>query len=167
MQRQVLTKNYVEVLHLPALSERIQELIVKWSGVQDTSFPTDAATAEAGWAMTVAVFYDKRKSTSFYKGVQVLNGVGSIRKSSVDTVYEHLDAQSVTHGRQGKLSVLPHGKRRPVTLTLQHSKGTQRFGVVGNKTPRPFWFDEGAVRAPAAAGADAEEEEGVYGGAVF
>lgn len=165
-QRQVLTRNFVEVLHLPALSEQVRGLIEKWSGKEDTSFPPDAATAEAGWATTVAAFFDKRKSTSFYKAMQVLDGVGSIRKSSLDTVYEPLDAATVTHGRQGRLSVLPVGKRRPVTLTLQHTKGTQRFGVVGTKTPRPFWFDEAAVRgigSDPARPTDAEDV-GVYRG---
>ncbi len=146
MQKQVLTKNFVEVLHLPGTTERIEELMKKWCGAADLTFPTDPATSEAGWVMTVAAFFDKRKSTNFCKAVQAMDGVGSIRKSCVDTSYDPMDVASFAPGRRGALSVLQKGKKRAVTFAPEFQKGTHRFGAVGKTNPRPFWFDEAAMQ---------------------
>ncbi len=148
MSRQVLTKNFVEILHLPGVSDKIQDLMKKWQGTADTSFPTDAAATEAGWEMVVAAFFDKRKSTNFFKVIQTMDGVGSIRKSSVDLVYEPMEVESVLPARGGGLSVVMKGRKRGVPFNLEYSKGTRKFGMVGKTNPRPFWFDESPAVGP-------------------
>lgn len=152
MQKQTLSKNFVEVIHMPNLDEQIQALMTKYSGLLDKTFPIDPRTSEAGWGTTVAAFFDKRKSTNFMKAVQSLDGIGSIRKSMTETTYHPLDLESFVPGKNGALRVMQRGKKRAVTFEPEHQKGSFRYGLVGKTNPRPFWFDSAVLQAPLAPG---------------
>lgn len=146
MQRQAISKHFIEVVHVPSAQASITQPMEKWGGKVDTSFPLDEAATAAGWATTVAAFFDKRKSTNFAKGMRELPGVGSIKRTFTTIDYAPMEVESVTPGRKGSLSLLQRGKKRPVTFVEEFRKGEQVFGTVGRQNPRPFWFDEGRVQ---------------------
>ena len=137
MQKQTLSKNFIEVIHMPTLEEQINSMMSKYGGSADKTFPVDPRTTEAGWSTTVAAFFDKRKSISFMKAVQSLDGIGSIRKSMTETTYHPLDLESFVPGRNGSLRVMQRGKKRAVTFDPEYQKDSFRYGTVGKTNPRP------------------------------
>lgn len=143
MQSQTLVKNFVEVMHEPARLDAVLELMRKSGGTADASIQQNPAAE--GWTTTIAVFFDRRKSTTFCKNVTQHEGVGSVRRSSEDVTYAPMSVEKVSSGRNGALSVLVVGKKRPLRFVIEHSKHTQRFGKVGKTNPRRFWYDEALV----------------------
>lgn len=137
---------------MPALEGEVGGLMKKFGGSVDNSFPVDPRTIEAGWATTVAAFFDKRKSTNYMKAVQSLDGIGSIRKSMTEITYSPLDVESFVPGRNGVLKIMRKGTKRAVSFEPEFERGSLRFGLIGKTTPRPFWFDSAILQPPLAPG---------------
>ena len=144
-QSRTLVKNFVEVMHLPAKTQVIKELISKWGGSVETSTKPELEPQQSSWITTVVMFFDRRKSTSFSKAVTQQEGIGSVRRSSQDVTYAYLPVQRVSVGRSGMMSVLPQNKKRPVSFRIEHTKATQQYGLVGRTNPRTFWYDEAEI----------------------
>lgn len=133
---------------MPALADEMKDLVKKYAGAIDVGFPVDPRAAEAGWSTTVAGFFVKRKATAFSKAVSIVEGVGSVAKKVRDTVYDPLDVETYTPGKNGSFRVIPRGKKRAMTFEPIHKQGLYWFGTIGKTSPRSFWFDESLLTAP-------------------